>query len=249
MLVLVTTILALASPLLLGGHLSRLAYVKLRYWWLLFGALISQILIIEVFPEANETLLDVVHLATYVIAGVFVAVNWRIPGLLIIALGGAANGITIAINGGTLPASRPALKMAGIEVGPDEFVNSGVLENPKLSWLGDIFVWPEPMPFSNVYSIGDMLIVIGVFYGANKICGSRLVKRPWIPTKTDVPWAAEAAQAAAVDAVEPPFAEGTLEARLAIRRQQGRDEQAGGEQGRGEQSQRQGAPAGKEAPH
>ena len=110
MLVLVATILALASPLLLGGHLSRLAYVKLRFWWLLFSALIAQILIIEVFPEANETLLDAVHLATYVIAGVFVAVNWRIPGLLIIALGGAANGITIALNGGTLPASAPALR-------------------------------------------------------------------------------------------------------------------------------------------
>ena len=237
MLVLVATILALASPVLLGGHLSRLAYVKLRYWWLLFGALISQILIIEVFPDANETLLNVVHLATYVIAGVFVAVNWRIPGLVIIALGGAANGITIAINGGTLPASRPALKMAGIEVGPDEFVNSGVLENPKLSWLGDIFVWPEPMPFSNVYSIGDMLIVIGAFYGAHKICGSRLVKRPWVPSQVDVPWAAEAAEAdeasdaAAVDAIEPPFAEGTLEARLAIRR---------------EERQRQEAPARKE---
>ena len=57
------------------------------------------------------------HLATYVIAGVFVAVNWRIPGLLIIALGGAANGITIALNGGTLPASASALEMAGIDAG------------------------------------------------------------------------------------------------------------------------------------
>ena len=66
-------------------------------------------------------------------------------------------------------------------LGPGEFVNSGVLENPTLSWLGDIFVWPEPMPFANVFSIGDMLIVIGAFYGANKICGSRLVKRPWVP--------------------------------------------------------------------
>ena len=202
MLVLVATILALASPLLLGGQLSRLAYVKLRFWWLLFSALIAQILIIEVFPNANETLLDAVHLGTYLIAGLFVAVNWHIPGLLIIALGGAANGITIALNGGTLPASAPALQMAGIEGGPGEFVNSGVLENPKLSWLGDIFVWPEPMPFANVFSIGDMLIVIGAFYGANKICGSRLVKHPWAPRQGDVPWV-NREDAASADA-EPP---------------------------------------------
>jgi len=162
MLVLVATILALVSPLLLGGQLSRLAFVKLRFWWLLFSALIAQILIIEIFPKADETLLDSVHLATYVIAGVFVAVNWRIPGLLIIALGGAANGITIALNGGTLPASASALEMAGIDAGTGEFVNSGVLENPTLSWLGDIFVWPEPMPFANVFSIGDVGLGIGI---------------------------------------------------------------------------------------
>jgi Family of unknown function (DUF5317) len=202
MLVLVATILALVSPLLLGGQLSRLAFVKLRFWWLLFSALIAQILIIEIFPDANETLLDAVHLATYVIAGVFVAVNWQIPGLLVIALGGAANGITIALNGGTLPASASALEMAGIDAGTDEFVNSGVLENPTLSWLGDIFVWPEPMPFANVFSIGDLLIVIGAFYGANKICGSRLVKRSWVPAHGDVPWAADARDTLDTDATE-----------------------------------------------
>jgi len=214
MLVLICTILALLSPLAFGGKLSRLGYVKLRYWWVLFSALIAQILIIEIFPEANEAFLIVVHLATYVVAGLFVAVNWRIPGLVIIALGGALNGITIALNGGTLPASKSALKMAGIELGPDEFVNSGVLENPTWSWLGDIFVWPQPMPFANVYSIGDMLIVIGAFYGANKISGSRLVKNAWVPKGQLVPWAEDAD---AAPTPEIPFAPGTLADRLATR--------------------------------
>jgi hypothetical protein len=190
MLVLVATVLALASPLLFGGRLSRLAYVQLRYWWLLVGALVAQIVIIEVVPEANHTILVAVHLATYVIAGVFVAINWRVPGLVIIALGGACNGITIALNGGTLPASRSALERAGFELAPGEFMNSGVLPDPTLAWLGDIFVWPAPMPFANVFSVGDILIVLGALYGAHKITGSRLVKRPWVPTDgPPVPWA------------------------------------------------------------
>ncbi len=191
MLVLVATMLAVLSPLLFGGHISRLGYVKFRAWWLLLAALVAQIVIIEIVPESNRMLLDGVHLATYAIAGVFVAVNWRVPGLLIIALGGACNGITIALNGGTLPASRAALKMAGIELSPDEFLNSGVLEHPTWAWLGDVFVWPEPMPLANVYSIGDMLIVAGALYAAHKIAGSRLVKNPWVPKDTEVPWAAE----------------------------------------------------------
>lgn len=186
MLVLVLTILALASPLLFGGHLSQLGLVRLRGWWVLFAALLAQILIIEIVPEANRVVLEGVHLATYAAAGLFVLLNWRIPGLVVIAAGGAMNGVTIALNGGTLPASKPALKMAGINLSPDEFLNSGVLPDPVLPWLGDIFVWPTPMPFANVYSLGDVVIVLGALYGAHKISGSRLVKNPWRSPEVDV---------------------------------------------------------------
>jgi len=179
MLVLVLCILALVSPVLFGGKLSRLAYVRFKAWWILVVALLAQILIIEIFPEADRTLLEAVHMATYVAAGAFVAINWRIPGLIIIAAGGAMNGITIALNGGQLPASKSALQMAGIDLAKGEFVNSGVLKDPVLPLFGDIFAWPDPLPFANVFSFGDALIVIGVFYGAQKIAGSRLVKRPW----------------------------------------------------------------------
>jgi hypothetical protein len=180
MLVLALCVVGLASPALFGGKLSRLALVRFRGWWIVVAALLSQILIIEIFPEVNRTFLDGVHLATYVAAGVFVILNWNIPGLLIIAAGGAMNGITIALNGGQLPASREALKMAGIELAKGDFVNSGVLKDPVLPLLGDIFVWPAPFPLANVFSFGDALIVIGTFYAAHKITGSRLVKRAWV---------------------------------------------------------------------
>ena len=204
MLVLVLCILALASPMLFGGKMSRLAFVSFRGWWILVVALVAQILIIEIFPDANRTLLEIVHMATYVAAGIFVAINWRIPGLLVIAAGGAMNGVTIALNGGQLPASKPALQMAGIAVNKGEFINSGVIKDPVLPLFGDIFVWPEPLPFANVFSFGDALIVIGAFYGANKIAGSRLVKRPW-QLAEDAAAAREAAVASA-EAIDAPAA-------------------------------------------
>lgn len=179
MLVLVLCVLALVSPALFGGRLSRLAFVRFRGWWILVAALVAQIIIIEVVPEANRTLLEAVHMGTYLAAGVFVALNWRVPGLLVIAAGGASNGITIALNGGQLPASLPALQMAGIDVAEGEFINSGVIDDPVLPLLGDYFVWPEPFPFANVFSIGDVLIVLGTLYGAHKITGSRLVRTAW----------------------------------------------------------------------
>jgi len=39
--------------------------------------------------------------------------NRRVPGLVILRLGGASNGIIIALNGGTLPARPTALRIAG----------------------------------------------------------------------------------------------------------------------------------------
>ena len=186
MLVLVLCVLALASPTLFGGQLSRLAFVRFRGWWILVAALLAQIVIIEVVPGANRSLLEAVHVGTYFAAAVFVALNWRVPGLLVIAAGGASNGITIALNGGQLPASLPALQMAGIDVTEGEFINSGVVDNPVLPLLGDYFVWPEPLPFANVFSIGDVLIVLGTLYGAHKITGSRLVRAAWrLPADVD----------------------------------------------------------------
>jgi hypothetical protein len=173
-------LIALISPLFAGGRLRRWGDVRLRQAVVLPIALVSQVVIIEVIPEANHAALSAVHIATYVAAGWFVWVNRAIPGLWIIALGAASNGITIALNGGTLPASRAALNAAGIHPKAGEFLNSGVLAHPHLGFLGDVFAIPARFPMSNVFSVGDALIVIGVFWAAQRICGSRLAPA-WRP--------------------------------------------------------------------
>jgi len=192
-------LLALISPVFTGGRLRRFGDVRLRQAIVLPIALISQIVILEVIPEANHAALSAVHIATYVAAGWFVWVNRAIPGLWIIALGAASNGITIALNGGTLPASRAALNAAGIHPKAGEFLNSGVLTHPHLGFLGDVFAIPAGWPLSNVFSVGDALIVIGVFWAAQRICGSRLAPA-WRPTAEITP---DTALKAATPAVDP----------------------------------------------
>jgi hypothetical protein len=195
MIIPVLGLLALLSPLLTGGRLRRFGIVRLRQAVVLPIALVAQVVIVEVIPHANHGALSVVHVATYVAAGWFVWVNRAIPGLWIIALGAASNGITIAVNGGTLPASRSALSVAGIHLKPGEFLNSGVLAHPHLSFLGDVFAIPDRFPLSNVFSVGDALIVIGVFWAAQRICGSRLA-----PTWRPQSGIADAARPAATSA-------------------------------------------------
>ncbi len=166
---------ALLLPAVLGGQLRRLADVRLRYTWAVSSALIVQILVIELLPGPHW-LLSGAHVATYVVAAFYLWANRRVPGLLVLGLGGASNGVTIALNGGTLPARAGALELAGIEQTAGEFANSGVVHDARLAFLGDVFAIPEAWPLSNVVSIGDLLIVLGVGYASLRICGSR-----WMP--------------------------------------------------------------------
>ena len=66
--------------------------------------------------------------------------------LLALCCGGALNALTIAANGGQMPASEAAVRAAGLPVDVDRFVNSGVLEDPRLAWLGDVFASPAWLP-------------------------------------------------------------------------------------------------------
>jgi hypothetical protein len=193
-------LIALLSPILFGGRLRRFGDVRLRQAVILPIGLIAQVVIIEVIPEANHAALSAVHVATYAAAGWFVWVNRAVPGLWIIALGAATNGITIALNGGTLPASRAALNAAGIHPKAGEFLNSGVLTHPHLGFLGDVFAIPDRFPLSNVFSVGDALIVIGVFWVAQRICGSRLAPA-WRAPAEAASAAKLAAATSAADAV------------------------------------------------
>jgi hypothetical protein len=57
-------------------------------------------------------------------------------------------------------------------------VNSGVVEHPKLAFLGDVFAVPAQFPLANVFSVGDVLIILGVGMASWRICGTRWT-RPW----------------------------------------------------------------------
>lgn len=169
----VLALLVLASVPLLGGRLRRLGELALRRAWLLPLALGLQVLVINVVPEGPTALLVPLHLLTYLLAAAFVWLNRAVPGLWLVALGGALNGVAIAANGGTLPASASALRRAGLDPEPGVFTNSGVLEQPRLAWLGDVFAVPDGVPLANVFSVGDVVVLVGLAYGVHRVCHRR----------------------------------------------------------------------------
>jgi hypothetical protein len=179
MLIVTLGLLIVLSVPILGGRLQALASARPRRVWVILAALAIQVIAISVVPGWPRLLLVTAHLLSYVMAGFFVWDNRRIAGLPAIALGGALNAVTIAANAGTLPASRAALARAGIHPVAGDFTNSGVLAHPHLAWLGDVFAIPAGWPMANVFSVGDLLILVGLAYGVHRTCGSRLVPARW----------------------------------------------------------------------
>lgn len=160
MLVVAACALGLLSPLIAWRWPAGLLLHSWRLPLLIWAALILQVVAVEVhMPHALAATL---HILTYVAAFAFLWLNRKVTGVLVVAAGAVTNGVVIALNGGTLPASAAAVRSAGLD-GELAFANSAVLEDPILPWLGDAFSWPEPMPLANTFSVGDVLIVVGVF--------------------------------------------------------------------------------------
>lgn len=152
-----------------GAPLKRLAMIRIRHVWLLWLALADQVLIISVIPGTNATVLAVAHVASYVMAGIWLLAN-RLHGGRLIGLGGALNGTVITLNHGTLPASESAVRAAGQAADTGQFTNSEVLTDPHLPWLGDVFATPSWVPGHNVFSVGDVLIWLGLIVFIWRTC-------------------------------------------------------------------------------
>jgi hypothetical protein len=172
--------LALAFLLLLltvpaaGGRLSALEEVRLRWVWLVALAFAIQVVIVTLAPEGDTTLHRVVHVMTYALAGACILRNLDLRFVWVVALGGLLNFVAIAANGGVMPASRGALAAAGLDVRSGDFANSDFVDNAHVRFLGDVFAVPAGWPGANVFSVGDLVMLLGALLVLHAATGSRL---------------------------------------------------------------------------
>lgn len=156
-----------------GAPLARLARIRIRHVWLLWLALIDQIVVISILPDSHPSVLAVAHIVSYLLAAGCLVVNRDLPGGWLIGAGGALNGLVITLNGGTLPASGAAVRASGRAIDAEHFNNSAVLEHPRLAMLGDVFATPAWLPGHNVFSVGDLAIWVGLAWLLWRTCRPR----------------------------------------------------------------------------
>jgi hypothetical protein len=153
--------LGIVAGLLLGGKLDRLADLRLRWAPLaVLGLLIQVALFTDPVSAAVGDLAPGIYVASTAAVLVAVLRDVRVPGMAVIALGAASNLAAIVANDGYMPAD-PAALASVVELSPG-YSNSVIVADPALRPLTDLYAMPPAFPFANVFSVGDVLIGIGI---------------------------------------------------------------------------------------
>jgi lipoprotein signal peptidase len=170
MIILAVLIAAIALALLRGGNLGNLATVNLRWRGVIILGFLIQVLIFSSFwQDRRETLAltQFFYLASLCLLVAALAANRHIPGMMLITFGFLLNFIAIAANGGYMPALYSAMQnttFSPLLPGQVSTNSIGMGPDTRLPFLGDIFAIPRGIPFSNVFSLGDVLIALGTVY-------------------------------------------------------------------------------------
>lgn len=200
MFILYAVVIGLVLGFAAGGRLDGLGRIEFRWPWLAIGGFLVQVLL---FSDSVGAALRAAGPPIYVAstAAVLVAVvrNVRLPGLAVVAVGAASNLLAIVSNGGFMPASPAAFASLGLSV-EGAYTNSALVASPAFEPLTDVYAMPAWMPLANVFSVGDVLIAVGVVIVL--VAGMRAGRRSDAGTLA-VPVTADAAPDAAV-ADEPP---------------------------------------------
>lgn len=150
---------------LLGGRVRNIERIRFVWWQLALSGLAVQLLL---FADPIQERIGSAGPPIYVVSTLAVLVallrNVRLPGLAVIAAGAALNLLPILANGGYMPSSPEVwLELTGVAAVPVAFYSNVTLIGPEtwFPFLGDIFVFPRPLPMATAFSLGDAVIALG----------------------------------------------------------------------------------------
>jgi hypothetical protein len=150
--------IGLLAGLALGGRLEGLGRLQFRWGWVFAIGLVVQLVL---FSDYVGWVGMPIYVGSTLLVALVVVANYPIAGMPIAAAGAFSNLAAIVANGGYMPASESALT-ALTKIVKGTYTNSSFVEHPNLPWLTDIFAMPAWLPAANVFSIGDVLIGLGV---------------------------------------------------------------------------------------
>jgi hypothetical protein len=136
---------------------------------LIFLALVIQVAIFTNWSPEPPAFVPILYVFSDLIALVWLGRNIRIAGIPCVALGSVSNLAAILANAGRMPVdgalltrARGTAAEAAVASGHSATNSVIATGQTRLSWLTDRFLLPPPFPFPTVFSVGDLLIGLGV---------------------------------------------------------------------------------------
>ncbi|HBY97795.1 MAG TPA: hypothetical protein DEP84_28285 [Chloroflexi bacterium] len=177
MIFVVAILLAVVLARLRGGRLERLGQLSFRFAPLIIVGFVIQILIFTPIlgSHLSRPQIALAYDLSMILVWGTLAMNWRMPGAPLMALGVFSNWLVITLNGGFMPASQDALLQAGfvsraMMTGNQHYNNTILIDaNTRLPFLADIMAVPAALPFSNVFSPGDLLLATGTAWLVQRV--------------------------------------------------------------------------------
>lgn len=165
-------ILGIIIGKLRGGQLDRLGRFIFRSPFLLVLALILQLATSILISLGNERAIDnrmILYIASYIMLFTVLFLNLNRGSVWFILIGAISNFAAIVLNGGSMPIDMALLEKAGFEnmfqslkIGAlPNYVNIGEAYS-FTAHLGKKFATPAFYPLKQVFSIGDILIALGL---------------------------------------------------------------------------------------
>ncbi len=171
-------IIGLAATILRARIMKRtLVLPSLHQEWLVFIAVIPQIIVFYMSGLSRavpETIIPYIQIISMLGLIVFIAINYKKNGFVLLGVGLVSNFLAIATNGGWMPISVETLSRLHPELTVD-YWNVGerlsltkdrilLHERTNLAFLTDILNLPPWIRYKFAFSIGDVLISIGIIW-------------------------------------------------------------------------------------
>ena len=148
---------------------------ELKHSWIVFAALIPQILAFQIAATGRMIPLSwakVILIGSQFLLLGFVWVNRQHRGLLLLGLGLGMNLLVILLNGGLMPIQPENASYVHPSVAPQDWILGRRLglgkdivlikEDTQLEILSDRFRLPDLTPIRAAFSLGDVIISLGI---------------------------------------------------------------------------------------
>ncbi len=177
MILLLAFVVSILMALARGGRLTALAKVPFRHGWAAMTAFALQIIVIYFPLPVSAGLASpraLLLMSSYALLLFVVWANYRLPGMILVGAGLAMNLLVMAANGGYMPITSEAVGRAGLQhlvqsadTGARLMATKDILlprDQTRFWFLSDVFAIPSSWPVSSVFSIGDVVLALGVFW-------------------------------------------------------------------------------------